>query len=233
MCPLPVSDPALRSLPCLSGLSYGSQCARELGTMSPGLCASPLQVSVFLCFCLSASPSCLRPHLIHPWHMPCLRASDLPVSSGVGQHSGLLLSPHCHCPVCDSCGWVSLPRCGSDPVSVSLRGSLSVAKVTGASMSGLVSFGVTLCVCRLCATPLPQVWPPWAMFTLPPADDFCPARGGADPPVCPASSPQDVPQTLSPPTSPPSGHPWVRTQASRAAGVGLQRGGGWPVRAPE
>lgn len=73
------------------------------------------------------------------------------------------------------------------------------------------------CVC-VHSLPPPHIWPPWAIFTLPPAD-FCPARGGAEPPclVCPAGSPQDVPETLSPPTSPPSSHPWVRTQASRAA----------------
>lgn len=68
----------------------------------------------------------------------------------------MLLSSHCHCPGRDSCHWVGLPRCVSDPVSVSLRGSLSVAKVTRVCVSGLVSFGVTVCVCSPCATPSPK-----------------------------------------------------------------------------
>lgn len=76
------------------------------------------------------------------------------------------------------------------------------------------------CVC-VCSLPPLQVWLLWAVFTLPPAD-CCPARGGADSPVCPARSPQDVPETLSPPTSPPLGHPRVRTQASTTVGVGPQ-----------
>ena len=47
------------------------------------------KVSVFLCVSWSVCPSCLCAHLIYPSRGPCLWASDLPVSSRVGQHFGL------------------------------------------------------------------------------------------------------------------------------------------------
>ena len=46
------------------------------------------KVSVFLCVSWSVCPSCLCAHLIYPSRGPCLWASDLPVSSRVGQHFG-------------------------------------------------------------------------------------------------------------------------------------------------
>jgi hypothetical protein len=52
-------------------------------------------------------------------------------------------------------------------------------------------------MCTFLQTPAPSLATLGHVYSAPSRCLPCPALGGTDPPVCPASSPQDVPETLS------------------------------------
>lgn len=155
---------------CASGLSHLSPSAYERAAVCPAMCFS----SECQCPCLSVGPLCLYAELIYLCHTPpafmLLACWCLCV---FGSISVLLLRLPCHC----VCLTAVLSRCMSGPVSVSLVGSLLVARVTGVVCVWTGSLGVTVYLYTPCHPP--QVWPLWAMFTLPPADFClpCPGRG--------------------------------------------------------
>lgn len=127
------------------------------------------------CACLSVCPSCLCAQLTYLYHThPMLLTCQC--LHTFGSVSVLLLSLPCHCPVCDSCCWVSLPRCVSDPVGVSLVGSLSVANVTGVCVSGLALFwGDSVCI--FLASPSPKSGHPGSCLLCPQPISALPGEG--------------------------------------------------------
>lgn len=144
--------------------------------VSAGLCAS--HPNVCLCLCLSVCPSCLCAQLIYLYHThPTCMPLTCRCLHVFGRVSILLLSLPCLCPICDGRCWVGLPRCVSDPVGVSLLGSLSVAKVRGVRVSGLGLFwGDCVCVYSL-PPPPPSLATLGHVYSAPSRFLPCPGRG--------------------------------------------------------